>query len=493
MDNSEKQKYRSNFGATILFSFVQVFQILITVIRSKFVALLIGPAGMGISSLLNSTTNLVSACTNLGLKTSGVKTVSAANRENDRDTIAKTVAVLRRLIICTGLIGLIVCAALSPMWSRTSFGNSDYIWSFIIVSFVVLFKQLNDGELVLLQGMQQQKTLAKANVIGQSLSLILTIPLYYLFGVKAIAWVLAISSLLTFCITRFFSHKLDFPNSSVTWNETFSIGWDMIKLGFFLSLQFLMSTAAIYVMRNFVSNWGSLDDVGLYSAGTAIIDTYLGLVFTAIATDYFPRLAATQNNLEMNEAVKRQAELSMLLLAPIVVAFIVFIKPVIVLLYSEKFLPVEMMLYWGMSATIIKALGWSLSYTVLAKGKPLYFFYNELGTMCYSLPIKIFAYKMWGLTGFGIAILMTYVLYLIQMLIVTRRLFGTRVDATIWKICGVSCLPIVAIFLLKMTCGVVLCYVFGGILLALTFIYSFVELNKRTDIMGLVKSKFYKK
>ena len=48
----ERSRYRSSFGATVLFSGVQLFQILIKIVRSKFVALFIGPAGMGIHSLL---------------------------------------------------------------------------------------------------------------------------------------------------------------------------------------------------------------------------------------------------------------------------------------------------------------------------------------------------------------------------------------------------------------------------------------------------------
>lgn len=489
MDSSEKQKYRSNFGATMLFSGVQAFQILIRLIRSKFIAVLIGPAGMGITSLLRSTTDLVSASTSFGLKTSGVKSVAVANREHDKASIEKTISVLRRLILCTGLLGMIICAALAPVWSKTSFGNGDYTLSFIIISVVVLFDQLNNGELVLLQGMQQKSFLAKANIIGQTLGLVLTIPLYYFWGVKAIVWVLVLSSLMTLIISKYYTRKLTINPVTITWKETFSIGWEMIKLGLFLSLQFLLSQASLYIIRNFVSNWGSLDDVGLYGAGTSIVDGYLGLIFTAIATDYFPRLAATDNNDEMNGAVKRQAEISMLMFAPIVVGFIVFLKPIIILLYSDKFLPIENMMYLAMGATIIKALGWALSFTVLAKAKPIYFFFNEVCAMLYSVPMKLAAYKIWGLTGFGVAILVTYILYLVQMIFVSRRLFGTRIDWNMWKICIFSCLLIFGAMIIKMYGSQTMSYIFGSVFFVVTSVYAFFELNNRVDLIGIVNRK----
>jgi PST family polysaccharide transporter len=212
-----------------------------------------------------------------------------------------------------------------------------------------------------------------------------------------------------------------------------------------------------------------------------------------MATDYFPRLAATHSNNEMNAAVKGQAEISMLLFAPIVVAFLVFLKPIIVLLYSNKFLPIEGMMYAAMSATIIKALAWSLSYTILAKGKPSYFFLNELISMLYSVPIKLLAYKYWGLTGFGYAIVFTYILYLIQLIIVTKKLFGTTVGKTEWTICAVSCLCICMALFAKVLCPVLIGYIVGSVLLIGTAIYSYVELNKRMDITDIVKKKVISK
>ena len=45
------------------------------------------------------------------------------------------------------------------------------------------------------------------------------------------------------------------------------------------------------MLSAFISKTGSLSDVGLYNAGLAIVDGYVGMVFTAMATDYFPRLS----------------------------------------------------------------------------------------------------------------------------------------------------------------------------------------------------------
>ena len=69
----------------------------------------------------------------------------------------------------------------------------------------------------------------------------------------------------------------------------------MLSLGFVISMSGLISLGASYIVRIYISNTGGVDDVGLYNAGFALINTYVGLVFTAMGTDYYPRLAAVAN------------------------------------------------------------------------------------------------------------------------------------------------------------------------------------------------------
>lgn len=489
---SERNRYRSSFSATVLFSGVQIYQILIRIIKSKFIALLIGPAGMGIASLLRSTTDTVSAATNMGLNTSSVKTIAAASREGNNILIAKNVIAQRRLIWITGLVGMIICAAFAAVWSQVSFGDNSYVWSFVIVSSVVLFDQLNKGELALLQGMQQRKKLARANVLGQTLNAIITIPLFYFWGINAIVASLVLGSLISLLISLSFSRRLELGIIGLSWKETFSIGREMINLGFFLSLQSLLSLIIVWIIRNYVSKEGGLDEVGLYSAGTTIITSYIGLVFTAIATDYFPRLAATKNNEEMESAVRTQAELTILLLTPLVVAFLVYIKPIIILLYSTKFLPIEYMMYWSVGGVLIQAIAWALSHTLLAKAKPSLFFMNELIAALWSLPIRILCYKWWGLTGFGIATVLVYIVYLLQIIVVTKKIFKISYEKSVWRLFAFLNLIIFGAVLIKLTLPVIWGYIGGSLIFLMVGLYVFVKLDKKMDLKTIIASKVIK-
>ena len=71
-DNS----YRHILKYTGVFGGVQGLNVLISLVRNKCVALLLGPGGMGLLSLLNTAMQFMSQATNLGIATSAIRHVS---------------------------------------------------------------------------------------------------------------------------------------------------------------------------------------------------------------------------------------------------------------------------------------------------------------------------------------------------------------------------------------------------------------------------------
>ena len=72
--------------------------ILIGIIRSKFVAVLLGPLGMGVMGLLNSTLSVLTAATNFGLGTSAVRDIADADNSGNSDKVTETISIFRRLV-----------------------------------------------------------------------------------------------------------------------------------------------------------------------------------------------------------------------------------------------------------------------------------------------------------------------------------------------------------------------------------------------------------
>ena len=102
------------------FGSVQVLQIVINVVRGKFVALYSGPEGMGISQLPVSSTNTLKQVASCGLPLSIVREVAAARGADDSTEpttldVATVVSVARRVVRYTALGAMLLCIVCSGL------------------------------------------------------------------------------------------------------------------------------------------------------------------------------------------------------------------------------------------------------------------------------------------------------------------------------------------------------------------------------------------
>ena len=131
--------YEQALKSTGIVGGAQFLTILITVVKTKIVALLLGPAGVGVLGLLQGIVDMIRNATGLGIHFSAVKDVAAANASRDGQRIGRTIRILRRWVWGTGLLGMTVAIALSIPLSRFSFGNAEYAVPIVLVSVVLLF------------------------------------------------------------------------------------------------------------------------------------------------------------------------------------------------------------------------------------------------------------------------------------------------------------------------------------------------------------------
>lgn len=496
MANIEKQNnsYGNILKATSLFGGVQAYTIIIQILRSKFAAVLLGPTGMGIMGLLNSTVEMVSSATNCGLATSAVRNIADASKQGDEDRLRVVISVFRRLVWITGIIGTLICVVFCKQLSELAFGNTRYSWAILILSVNVLFLQFKSCQASVLQGLQRYRDMAKCSVYGATLGLAIIIPLYYTWGMDAIVPVLLITHFISFLLTFIFYKKVKIKTVKVSYSTAKTVGFDMLKMGILISLSSILGLASAYLLKVFIGRFGSLEDVGLFNAGFTMVESYVGLVFTAMAKDYYPRLSKiAKDNIQFSDAINKQAEISIILLFPIVVLFVVFAKLLVLILYSESFLAIEKLIYWAISAIIIKSMAWSLSYSILAKGASRLFFNTEIVAVIYGFVLNVLGYYFFGLTGLGISYFIKYVIYFIQLSIVLKHNYNFMFQRKALFLAGFTMIVVIAALMTKIIGNEIISYIVGSIIVAFSLLYSYRELNKRVAVSRFVKEKLWKK
>jgi len=486
--SEQQSSYRQIMKATSIFGGVQVFNIIIRIIRSKFVAILLGPTGMGITGLLNSTITLMSSLTNFGLGISSVKDIAEAYASEDNIRIARIVTVLKRLAWITGLFGTVITIILSPWLSEFTFGNRDYTIPFIWISITLFINQLSLGQLALLQGIRKIKYLANANLIGAILGLIISLPIYYIWGINGIVPVIIITSFFTMFLSWFYSKKIITEKIQINRKSTFNLGKGMLKMGFILSLSTLIGTGTSYILRIFISNTGGLDQVGLYSAGFVIIDTYVGMIFTAMGTDYYPKLSTINNdNSKVRDLVSQQAILALLILLPIIILFLIFSSVAIQILYSKMFLPIESMVNWAILGMLFKAVSWSMGFILFAKSDSKLFIKTAFGFNAIFLINNILGYAILGLTGLGISFLINFIFHYFALLIITKYRYEFYFDKVFYKIFLISILLCASGFCATSVLKIpLLRYSLGLTLFIVSCLFSYREFDKRLNLKELL-------
>jgi O-antigen/teichoic acid export membrane protein len=482
-----KASYRNVMKATSLFGGVQVFNILVRIVKSKFIALLLGPNGMGIAGLLESTTSTIMNISSFGLGISAVKSVAEANTSGDEKRISLVISVLHRCVWATGILGTAFTLILSQYLSKLTFGSTKYSVAFVWLSITLLVAQLSIGQNVVMQGLRKLSYLAKANLIGALLGLFFSVPIYYFFGVDGIVPAIIASSLSTLGLSWYYSNKVGIKKRFLTLNETIKEGKPMFVMGFLVSVNGIIVTSLSYVIKIYIARKGGIEQVGLYTAGFAIINTYVGMIFTAMATDYFPRLCGVANdNHLVRTIINQQAEMAVIILAPILIVFVVFIHWVIILLYSSSFSGVDGMIQWAAIGMFFKAASWPVAYVFVAKGDNKTFIINELIANAYVFILNMLGYIYFGLEGLGFSFLIGYCIYFVQLVIVSKVRYKFYFYSSFSKIFSIqflfSAASLCAVRFLPST----FFYFAGGIIIIFSTIYSFSELNKRIGILELI-------
>ena len=197
MNDNEKDgnSYGHVLKYTGIFGGVQGLNILMGLVRNKLVAVILGPAGMGLVSLFNTAANFVSQATNLGLSFSAIRNLSELFDSGDQERIVRFVKTVRAWSLVASLLGILVCIVASPLLNRYMFDGESHTLEIMALAPVVAMTTFAGGETAILKGARRLRELARIQVAMVAALLVISVPLYYLFGVGGIIPVLLLTAL----------------------------------------------------------------------------------------------------------------------------------------------------------------------------------------------------------------------------------------------------------------------------------------------------------
>jgi PST family polysaccharide transporter len=480
--------YNQIAKATGIFGGVQIINIITKIARSKLIAILLGPTGVGTFGLYQSAISLVYTVSSMGLRVSAVRTISQSVQNDNPDKIIRVNKTLKSWILLTGFLGTILVLIFSKKISFWTFSSLDYTLGFMVLSLSLLIQSLTSSHLAILQGYRKLSWLAKANVYGSLIGLLFSVPIIYYFRYAGIVPTILISFISSLLFSWFYAKKIKIKNVKMVLSEIFSEGFGMVQLGIMLTLSSILTNGTMYLLRIYITKTGGLTEIGYFQVFWAIINGYVGMIFTAMSTDYFPRLAAKSNALEpMKQLVNQQAEIALLILSPILVILSSLISFFIKTLYSAEFSPVNEVIQYAIIGIFFKTLTWSMGYIILAKGEGKTFLLMEIVANILSFSFSIIFYNLLGLKGIGMAFSAYYALYLIIIFILVNKRYCFKMEQQLIKISIVVILFISFSVFQKLTFSHTFSIIISAILIISSILFSINELRKRIDLTKIIK------
>ena len=331
-----------------VFSGVQVISILVSVVRTKLVAIWIGAVGVGLFGVFNTVLDLLGNFAQMGMNTVAARELAAHDAQEQR---VRYILMVRRICLSLGLLFALLTIGFSPLLSRWAFGDGDMTWWFCLLSIAIFAMAVSGGEGGILMGLHKLRGIALATTWGNVIGLAVTVPLFFFWRATAIVPSIVILYIITTSILWNYAHKATseiMPDRShgITWRSSLADGFHIIKLGFYIIISVMMINLGSYLFLVYLNRTADTATVGYFQSGFTLINRYVGLVFAALMVDFFPRLSMCQRSRRaMSVTVSQELSVIMGIMVPLVLLFIAFVPVIIEVLYTSDFQIIQPMVH----------------------------------------------------------------------------------------------------------------------------------------------------
>lgn len=421
-----KASYHRILRSTSIIGGASFINIAIGVLRTKVLAVLLGPTGVGLASLYTGLMGTASAVATMGLGPVGTRQIAEACSKED----AHAIMVARRALFLGTMV--LACAGGMVVWSLRSvlavhaLGNASYSGAVGWLSIGVALSVAGASQGALIQGMRRIGDIARLSVYGSVISTALGIGLLWRWGSAGLVAYILVGPLASFVLGHLYVSRLPKAGTESATLQELTREWKiLLHLGVAMVGAGLVQQLAQLWIRIDVARVLGAPALGEYQAAWTISMQYATFVLGAMGTDYYPRLTGVIHDPEAaGRLVNEQTEIATLLSAPVFIAMMAVAPWVIHLLYSVSFTPAIEILRWQVLGDVLKVASWPLGFLILAAGDGRTFFAMETLSWLVLTGLITGLAPVLGLPITGIAYLAMYALCLPMVYWLARRRIG---------------------------------------------------------------------
>jgi PST family polysaccharide transporter len=426
------------FKTSAMTGAMSIVTMVAALLRGKVMAMCLGPAGVGLSGILNQVVALESQVLALGLPTVVVKSVAGA----DVEARPKVESVIARLALALGVFGLVLGLVLSPLVAVATFKSFEHLPLVIAASLAVPAAILTSIWCAVIQGRGEVRFLARSQAAFAVVSALVAVPLIWYGGLAGLGVSVVLAALIP--VAGLWSRR---PRHLTAASDDKGIRDSLVRAGLSIIATIAIAQVAAYATRMVVVNQLGVFEAGLYQAALAVSGGLPGFVFSAMALDYYPRISAAKDGEEMVRVTNMQVQASMVIATPLFVGMIVFGGQLLDFYYTEEFLGATELMAWMTASVAFRVISWPAGYWLVAKATPKEYLLIEGPAALLAPLVTIGLLPLAGLAGAGLAMVLSALVYALVIITFMRRRGGLGYTAATWWWAALGALQVALAFI----------------------------------------------
>ncbi len=425
-----RRSYSEILRATSVVGGGKALGILVKLIRSKVLAILLGPSGIGVMGVLQGVMGTAATVFGLGLGSSGVRQIAAAGSDLGRLSCVRKA--LWRSNLALGLVGLGGLWLFRAQIASLVFGDvarsNDVAW----LGVGVLATLIAASQTALLQGMRKIGDMVKAGIVGAIIGAAVGLLFVWRLGAAGIPFFVIATPVFTVVGSSWYVRLLPKVSRGNTQPAAVWAQWrQMTTLGLFIMVSTVIGGVAVLAVKAILTRRLGLDAAGYFQAATAISGNYLGIVLGAMAADYYPRLSsAIDSRFEFNNIVNDQLEVALLLIAPILLGVLALLPWILSMLYTNEFQTAAVIMRWQILGDVLKVPSWAIGFIILAHGSGrLYLTINATGDALFVASV-LFLLPWLHIEAAGVAFLVQLAYSVVLVYWIANRHYNFKMRAS---------------------------------------------------------------
>ncbi len=347
------------------------------VATSIFVARILGPSNLGMTSIINYLLLLLLFFTGFGIPTACVKLVSEYETRGDSNAIS-------RFIVIGFLLNLVLIITLSTLYLILASTLALKIYQepqlipiiqlSVIALFFFSFNQYGNS---IIQGLAEFKKLSLLATFTSVFGLIALVPLTEIWGVKGPVLAQGINSIVSFFIlvkiikTLQAKHGISLHISRQKIKDFLKPYFQRLsRTAIPIFLSGLVMTPALTILTAILARQRGFNEVGFFNIAYSLTQFIL-FVPSAVGTAFIPLATklALENRARLNSFLLKSIYGVDLIVISITFIISLFSKQIIYLFYGSEFLPAQNILILLSTAAFLSSFGYVFGYYLIAINK----------------------------------------------------------------------------------------------------------------------------